>query len=130
MKDKKNKHQVVTLEEFLQELQRELHYHSDGGTSYRRETAEISIKVANKVRKVTPFIKLEEAKEIVHHLFNNIDQHRAEDVAKMMYSIAVDIHYKSNTSDEIRQYVQEKSTNRKPLSFVKIKKKGRTKDDR
>jgi RIO-like serine/threonine protein kinase len=61
MNEGMGKERVVSFTEFLHELQKELKFHQNGGTSYRQKTAELSLEVANKVRAVAPFLEREVA---------------------------------------------------------------------
>lgn len=130
MSEMKGEEYEITFEEFLQELKREVEFHTNGGTSYRQQTARLSLDIANRVAKVTPFYKLEDAKEIVSKIFPNLDRYRVEDITKMMHVIARELRCKVNMPDELSKYVQEKrNKNRKPLSFVKRHKAGKENDN-
>jgi hypothetical protein len=113
------KENVVSFAEFLHELQKELKFHQDGGTSYRQQTAKLSLEVARKVGSVVPFLDSEIAKQTVSHLLSDVDCYRAEDVAKMLHTIARELHMNATLSDEVKAYIQQKRQHRKPLSFVK-----------
>jgi AraC-like DNA-binding protein len=112
---------VVSFTEFLHELQKELKFHQNWGTSYRQKTAELSLEVANKVGAVAPFLERDVAKQTVSRLLPDLDRHRLEDVAKMLHVIAKELHMNANLSDEVKAYVQQKRQHRKSLSSRKNK---------
>jgi hypothetical protein len=119
--ERMGKENVVSFAEFLHELQKELKFHQDGGTSYRQQTAKLSLEVARKVGSVVTFLDSEIAKQTVSHLFSGIDCYRVEDVAKMLHTIARELHMNATLYDEVKAYVQQKRHHLKPLSFVKNK---------
>lgn len=109
----------VPFSKFIEELQQEVQFQENGGTSYRKITSTLSLEVALRVGKVSPFLKRSSAKQAVMKSFPNIEKERYEDVAKMLHSVASDIYLNATLSDKVRQYVQQKRLSRKPLSFVK-----------
>lgn len=112
-----NEH-AVSYKELLQELQNELKYHStESGTSYRRKTAKLSLEIPKVVERVSPFLKVDGASNMVDHLMPSLDYHRAEDVSKMLHVIANDLHMNATLSDEAKAYVEGKHKNRKPLTL-------------
>jgi NurA-like 5'-3' nuclease len=102
------KEQGVSYTVFLQELQKELVFHLNGGTSYRQKTAELSLEVAHKVGEVTPFFERNVAKQTVSCLLPNLDQQRVEDVAKMLHFIAKELYLNANLPKEVKVYVEQK----------------------
>lgn len=108
----------LTFTPFVQELQKECDYHANGGTSYRKRSADISLQVAKQVGEVVPFLNRDMAKQHVSNVFPNLDQDRANDVAKMLNVIARELHLQANLPDEIKQRLEHKRLNRKPLIFV------------
>ncbi|MBN6185659.1 hypothetical protein JQN58_01510 [Aneurinibacillus sp. BA2021] len=105
--------------DFLQELQKELQFHLNGGTSYRQRTAQISLDLARQVGEISPFLKLDTAQATVSRLLPTLDHDRVEDVAKMLYVIAKDMQMYATRSDDVIAYVQQKRQHSKPLSFKK-----------
>lgn len=110
---------VLSFEEFLQELQKEFKYLSNGGTSHRQHMAKLSLNVALKARNVSPFLKLDVSNHTVAELMPHLDRYCKEDVAKMLYSVAKDLSMNSNLSEDEKSYVRTKTENLKPLAFVK-----------
>lgn len=108
---------VVSFTDFIYELQNEWTYQQDGGTSYRRKIAELSLKIARQVGEVTPFLQRNIAKQIISHLLPNLDHHQIEDIAKMLHTIAKDLHLHATLSPEVKAYVQQKRQHRKTLSL-------------
>ncbi|WCK57354.1 hypothetical protein PP175_29630 (plasmid) [Aneurinibacillus sp. Ricciae_BoGa-3] len=105
--------------DFLHELQREVQFQQNGGTSYRKDTADVSLSVAQRAGSVIPFFQLVDTKQTISRLFPDIDRYRLDDVAKMLHVIAKDLRLNATLSDDVKAYVQEKRENRKPLSFIK-----------
>jgi len=107
----------VDFSEFLYELENELKFHKNGGTSYRHKTAELSLEVAKKVGMLLPFNNLGTAKKLVKNFDNSLDNFRVDDVAKMLNVVAKDLQLKANMSEELSNYVRANRKKRKPLSF-------------
>jgi hypothetical protein len=112
------KHEV-SFEVFLNELLKEYDYFKNGGTSYRRSTAKLSLLVANRVGEVSPFLDNEITKQIVSKLLPNLDTDKKKDIAKFLYIVAKELHRNANQSFEVKNYIQQKRQNRKPMSFIK-----------
>lgn len=108
----------VTFTDFKCELEREVSYHSDGGTNYRQETAELSLKVAELVKDVKPFFSPDTALQTVKNFFPKEDLFRLRDVAKMLSVVLNDLLSKATLSDEFKQKLNERRQNRKPLKLV------------
>jgi AraC-like DNA-binding protein len=121
MSEGMKKEHAVSFTTFLHELQKELHFHLNGGTSYRQKTAELSLQVAHQVGSVVPFFESKLAKETVSRLLPDLDHYRVEDVTKMLHVIAKELSRNANLSDELKSYVQQKHLNRKTLSFRESK---------
>lgn len=104
---------------FLREIQKEINYLEKGGTSYRKVSAELSLKVAIQVGEVFPFLNRELAISTISKLYPNLDFNRKNDVAKMMYVIARDLQFNATLPEEIKKYVHQKRQNRNthPLKF-------------
>lgn len=108
----------VTYREYVQELAKELQYHSNGGTDYRRKTAELALMVAEST--LNPYLFWE--RELVfQELFKRLpglDTDRYNDVSKMLSVVVRDLHNKKNRTKDVQQYVEMKRKKRKPLAFV------------
>lgn len=129
MDEVKGKEHDDYFKEFLKELQREIDYHTNGGTSYRRTSAEYAFQIARMVGEFPPFLDIKNTERIVAKLQYNLSIEKKRDTVKMLNTIAKELHRKANMPDEIRQYVQERSNNNKPLSFTKEKRMGEKNDD-
>lgn len=106
---------------FIQELQDEVEFHAvESGTSYRRKTAELSLDVAKTVEMVSPLLKANAAINIVSRLMPRLDNHRLEDVSKMLNVIAKDIYMDATLSNEAKAYVDYKRENQKPITLKKL----------
>ncbi|ASS86459.1 hypothetical protein NSQ51_10625 [Geobacillus sp. FSL K6-0789] len=106
---------VVSFPEFLEELRQELRFQQNGGTSYRKQTAQLSLQVAQKAGCIDPFFNRESAKRTVSQLLPDLDLFRIEDVAKMLNVIARELHMNATLSDEVRDYIHQKRQHRKPF---------------
>ncbi|AKM19577.1 Uncharacterised protein [[Flavobacterium] thermophilum] len=106
---------VVSFPEFLEELRQELRFQQNGGTSYRKQTAQLSLQVAEKAGCIDPFFNRESAKRTVSQLLPDLDLFRIEDVAKMLNVIARELHMNATLSDEVRDYIHQKRQHRKPF---------------
>lgn len=73
---------IVTKKELLIELDNELHYHSNGGTRYRRETTELAIVVANQIHDVTVFFDRKKAYDTVAETQIIQDEYQLQDVTR------------------------------------------------
>jgi hypothetical protein len=109
----------VTFTEFIKELQNEVEFHKKG-TNYRMVSAELSLQVANQEEEFSLFLNRNAVKKIVSQL-QNVDFDRKNDVEKMLYTIARDLHRKATLPDEAKQYLQQKRQIRKPLQFIEKK---------
>lgn len=108
----------VLHDEYVRELTGLFNYLSDGGTEYRKKTAELALTVAKQV--VDPYDFWSRARA-AEHLFNRLpglDEERRKDVSKMLSVTVRDLHRKYNRSSEVARYVEEKRKKRKPLAFV------------
>lgn len=100
------------------ELEKEQRYLGQGGTRYRQTTVQMSLQVAEKTKTLRPFFNRQEAKRVVESVFPHADEHRVNDVAKMLNVVAKELRLKSNLSDEALAYVRKKKAQRKKLAFV------------
>lgn len=117
MTDKHNREMYYKT--FIQELQNECDYHAQGSTSYRKRSAELSLEVARKTKSVAPFFQSESALQTVSRFLVDEDQERIKDVSKMLRVVANSVRLDSELPYELKEYIQEKRINRKPLSFKK-----------
>jgi len=109
---------TVTFPEFRSELEREVFYLNDGGTSYRQKTAELSLKVADLVKDVKPFFSLDTALQTVKNLFPKEDLFRLKDVAKLLSVVLNDLLSKANLSEELKQKLNRRRQNRESFKLV------------
>lgn len=109
----------VFFSEYLTELKKEVDYHKNGGTTYRKASADLALNVASKVGKMTPFLNREEAKNHVKSTYPELDTERIQDVGKMLHVIARELSLNHTRSEEVKKYVQLKQSNRNPLNIKK-----------
>lgn len=110
--NKKLKDNNLSFEDFLYKLKQEYDYHKNGGTSYRTETAKLSLEVAMKVKKVFPFLNPLESKRLVLNYLPFADKHRKDDVAKMLRVLAKSLYLENNTPSEVKDHVNKKMENK------------------
>ncbi|WP_217269610.1 hypothetical protein [Neobacillus endophyticus] len=108
MDEVKGKEHDDFFNEFLKEIQREIDYHTNGGTSFRRTSAEFSLQVAMAIGEFSPFLDRKSSEEIVTRLHPNLSIEKKKDISKMMNVIARELYRKANMADEIRRYLQER----------------------
>lgn len=108
----------VTKEEFVKELEDELAYHLDGGTSYRQDTTRYSLEIATSFPDIYTFFYREQSYETVKEFYPNMDEDRLKDVSKMLSVIVRDLHMKKNMSEELKEELARRKKNRKPLALL------------
>lgn len=108
----------VTYREYVQELAKELQYHSNGGTNYRRTTAELALMVAESTANPYSFWEREQVSNELFKRLPGLDTERNKDVSKMLSVVVRDLHNKKNRTQDVQQYVEMKRRKRKPLAFV------------
>lgn len=111
---------LVSFPDFLKELTNEVHYMQNGGTSYRKDTAELSLRVAKEVKNVTPFLNRDVAFQTVSEFLPGTDVDRLKDIAKMLNVVLRDLHSKANRSDALKSNFLERTRNRKPFRLVPV----------
>jgi hypothetical protein len=105
------------FDDFLNEIRKEVNYHSEGGTSYRQKTSELSLVVASKVGRITPFFDRKNARQIVIGMVPDADKNEVEDVTKMLQVVARELKRKATLPESIKDYIDQKRRNRKPIRF-------------
>jgi len=111
---------TVNYVKFINELTDELMSMRADGTSYRRETAKLSLFVAKQVESVKPFFDRKVACETVAQLLPTKDLERLKDVAKMLHVVLLDLHSKANQSDELKARLTERARKRKSLKLIPV----------
>ena len=106
---------------FVEKLQQQYEYLSEGGTSYRQRTAELALEVARKVRNVIPFHDNDDAGELVTHLFLDFNFHRREDVAKSPRVVENRLNLNATLSNEAKEHVKQKMSSEKKVRLDKVK---------
>lgn len=92
---------------------------AEGGTSYRLETARLSLLVANKVMRFEVFLNLKTTRDVVQQLLVDANNERVNDVSKMLYLNAQTQYRKSKETPEFKAAVKQRMANRQPLKLVK-----------
>ncbi|WP_313431936.1 hypothetical protein [Siminovitchia terrae] len=109
----------LSFEDFLKKLKLEQEYQAAGGTSYRQQTAKLSIEVALKVKKVHPFLDPIKTKKLVSIHLPACDDERDDDVSKMLRVIAKSMYLEQITPDEVKKYAKSKLKNKLKLKKMK-----------
>lgn len=107
----------VSKEELVKELEDELAYHLNGGTTYRQDTTRYSLTIANFLPGTELFFNREQTLEKVKELYPDMDEYRLLDVSKMLNVIVRDLHSKKTLDEETKQFVEEKMKNFTGLKF-------------
>lgn len=107
----------VSKEELIMELRGELHYHSDGGTSYRRETADFALQIAEQVSDITVFFDRGKTYTLVAEFLKNSDEYRLRDVSKMLSVIIRDLERQKRLPKDVKAYAETKMKDWKSLKF-------------
>ncbi|WP_027416257.1 hypothetical protein [Aneurinibacillus terranovensis] len=90
---------------FVEELERQIEHHrGEGGTSYRLETAELSLDIALKTGVMEPFyLSRESSREVVaRFLKDHHDDDRIDDVAKALYTMSRRLIFKAMMPEELK----------------------------
>ena len=111
---------LVTYEEFLTELHQELEYLRDGGTSYRVETAELSLFAAQKVDDFQLFLHKEETENWLKTLALDSDNERLNDVTKMLNTMLESLYLKAALTSETEEELLARKRKRRSLKSVPI----------
>lgn len=111
---------TVNNYDFIKELTNEVNVMKTDGTTYRRETAELSLFVARKVKNTGFFYNREMSYRTVSNILLTEDVYRLWDVAKMLNVVLLDLHGKANRSHDIEICVIERSRKRKPVKLVPV----------
>lgn len=90
------------------------------GTSYRQKTAELSLSLAKQVKDVSVFLNRDVVYRLVSDHVPVEDDYRAQDVAKMLNDILLDLNLKATRSDDRRLRLLERKKNRKPFRLVRV----------
>lgn len=112
---------MITYEEFIADLKDQLDYQLDGGTSYRIKTAELALKVAEKVDDVELFIKRETVCGLTDQLLKDYNDDRKSDVAEFLYHTAKYLFRKKNMTDEMKNYLKEMKKKNPKITFINKK---------
>lgn len=110
--------EMVTKKELLIELGNELHYHSNGGTRYRRETTELAIIVASQIHDVTIFFNRKKAYDAATEMLINQDEDRLQDISKMLSVIIRDLENQKTLPEDVKAFANAKM---KDFKFLKFK---------
>lgn len=89
------------LKILLSELEKEVIFQSDGGTSYRKRIAELALAIA---------------KEVVQNYSFSLDDERIEDVGNMLYTTAKEISSQQNVDPDLQAYLNLKRQENNKLS--------------
>ena len=108
---------IVTKEELIIELEKELHYHMDGGTAYRIKTTQLSIQVVNRTSDINCFYDRQHSYDTVAKALPDQDEYRLQDVSKMISIIVRDLELKKNLPADVKAFADEKMKNFKSLKF-------------
>jgi len=106
----------VSFDEFENELKLERNRLSNA-TSYRRITADLSYRVALKVRSVEPFLDQDTSRTVVVKMYPKLDEERVSDVSKFLRVIATDLNLHKGLSNELKTRLNKPN---KKMTFSKL----------
>lgn len=107
----------VSKQDLLKELEKELEYHKDSGTSYRIRTTELAIKVINSTEEDT-FTDKETVRSEIEKGLVDEDEERKQDVTKLICVIMKDIK-----NEPLKNHVRKRRKN----GLFSLKKVGKRK---
>lgn len=108
----------ISKEELLKELNLELAYHSEGGSTYRSETTRYSLNVATSLPDTQLFFNRDDTYVEVKLLYPELDEDRLRDVSKMLSVITRDLYRKKTMTPELKAFLEDRRRNRKPLRLL------------
>ncbi|GLC90344.1 hypothetical protein [Lysinibacillus piscis] len=112
---------MVTVQQFEQKLLEEVEFLKQGATTYRQQTAELSLKVLESVHDVTLFFNRIDVMKAVSKVLKTADADRQRDVAKMLNVLYVQMHSEQNRTAELEKQLAERRRKRKKISLILTK---------
>lgn len=107
---------------FVKELLDEVEEMNTSGTTYRRETALLSLNIAKSVSDFEIFSDMKSTLQCVKkYLPQTTTQERVLDVSKMLNTVLKSLERKAMMSETMKKKLYERSQNRKPFSMTLIK---------
>lgn len=103
---------MVTVQQLKKELSKDVELLRNGGTKYRQETAELSLKVLENMHTLTPFMNRAKTLEVVSDELKTADLERKKDVAKMLNVTCVQMNTRQNYSTDFKKKLAERKHNR------------------
>jgi hypothetical protein len=110
----------VTKEQFLSELERELAYLKDGGTSYRVETAELAVALGKKMNELSLLADKVKIAEWVAMELTDIDRERLLDVSKFLKTIYGHLKLYAELDEDLKQELEKRKAQRGKLKLVPL----------
>lgn len=111
----------LSFDDFLNELKKEVQYHQAGSTSFRRKVAVLAFVAATEIGHLEDFKNRDTAVKAVANLFPTLeDKELVNDIAKMLHVVYRSMNFKLNMPNDMKQYLEQKRINRKPLGFKNI----------
>ncbi len=96
------------LKILLSDLEKEVAFQSDGGTSYRKRTAELALEIAKGVNDFFSLIGRENAKKVVQSYSFSLDDERIEDVGNVLNTTAKEIYIHQDVDTDLQAYLNKK----------------------
>ncbi|AXI00814.1 hypothetical protein DV702_14525 [Sporosarcina sp. PTS2304] len=112
---------MVTVYQLEQELLREKQS-LKATTTYRQQTAELSLQVLKTVQDTAPFFNRTDAQKVVSAVLRSANKHRQLDVAKMLHVLFVQMNNHENYSAEFQHKLAARKRNRGRVSLIFTKK--------
>lgn len=114
--------QKVGHQNFLNRLNHELDELNRWGTSYRSETACLALEVAMRNFNPSLFLNRQASRKAVLQSNLNLDNHRLEDVSKMLYVLAGVMDGELNQTEEFKTRLSDRQGQMKQVRLVKLSK--------
>ncbi|GEL78716.1 hypothetical protein [Tenuibacillus multivorans] len=111
----------VKKETLIDALNKEVKFHKAGGTSYRKDTANLSLHVAKNVDDVSLFLNPRSSRQLVKNLLSAYDKYRQQDVTKMLHVTAKNLYLNHNLSDEMKAHLKRKMRTRNSKQPLLVK---------
>lgn len=94
--------------DFVNAVEDAYQYLKNGGTPYRKKTAELSLKVAKHYNQHKYFLDYYRSIDMISDLYPLLDEERLNDVAKFLYTIARKVEMAYTLPDDVKKYVEER----------------------
>jgi len=111
--------EVVSKSELVKRLEESLDFMTLGGTSYRIETARLSLEIVMNLGDFNILNSRKNVKMFVQATIPNIDEERCEDISENIFHHYRDLYLKKNLADDIQAELRRRKKKREvTLSYM------------